>query len=260
MSENRQQRHANRPAPIRTADPKRQSASGPGDRTASVHEVATYFREDCRALRDSLQLEMVVAQYELRIRSVVSPDGVPVGDALSAGVIAELERHDDPLSHAILRGLEYLATGTTAQRSAEAAARIAARGVALPAQFADVAEARPVGAWRETGGAGDGEYALFVDFAYRLGTRHALALFVEPRRGGVVKHLGLLSAMTELDSDDPFHPSALEPLEVATAGALMRKVLDRSFRRPGPDVDDYRVVIALARAHSMEQRGAAVGA
>src|SRR4051812_3871747 len=75
----------------------------PGDPITAASEVARYFREDCRPLRDSLQLEMVAAQYWLRMRDAVSREGVPVGEAIGAGVVAALERHGDPLSHAILR-------------------------------------------------------------------------------------------------------------------------------------------------------------
>src|SRR4051794_1813225 len=127
------------------------------DRIASAREVAGYFREDCRTLRDSLQLEMVVAQYHLRMRDALTSQRIPVGDAVSAGVVAELERHGDPLSHAILRGLGYIATGPTAQRSSEAVARLAERGVGLPRDFADVTEARPVAAWRAIDGGHTGE-------------------------------------------------------------------------------------------------------
>ncbi|MEA2449049.1 MAG: hypothetical protein QOG63_981 [Thermoleophilaceae bacterium] len=226
-------------------------------RRASVHGVANHFRNDCRDLRDSLQLEMVVAQYLLRMRDVVTPEGVPVGDAITGGVIAELERHGDPLSHAILRGLAHLGTGAGAQRSAEAVARLAERGVGLTAKFADVATARAVGAWRETGSESSGEYVLFVEFEHPIGPRHSLALFVEPRHGGVAKHIALMHSMEEFDPDEPFHPSTMESLEIAAAGDLLREVLERSFGRSLDDIDDYRVVIASARAGAMDQEGAA---
>jgi hypothetical protein len=229
------------------------------ERIASAGEVANYFRRDCRSLRDSLQLEMVVAQYGIQMRHVLSPEGVAVGDAVSAGVIAELERHGDPLSHAILRGFDYLGAGETATRSAEAAARLAERGIGLPPKLADVAQARAVGAWRETAGGFDGEYVFFVDFEYPLGARHALALFVEPRHGGVIKHIGLMQPMTDLEPGDPFHPGALEALEIPAAGELLRRLLDRSYGSLLGDTDDYRVMIAAARARSMErERVAAV--
>jgi hypothetical protein len=222
-----------------------------GHSVASARDVADYFREDCRALRDSLQLEMVVAQYHLRMRGVVSREGVPVGDAASAGVVAELERHGDPLSHVILRGLADLGTGATATRSAEAVARFAGRGVGVTAKFADVAGARAVGAWRASEGGHAGEFALFVDFEHPLGARHSLALFVEPRRGGVVKHIALMNPMSDVDPDDPFHPSALETLDLAVAGTLLREVLERSYGTSLADVDDFRVLIAAARASAM---------
>ena len=222
------------------------------DRIANARDRAVYFREDCRALRDSLQLEMVVAQYDLRMRDLRTPEGLHVGDVVIAGVVAELERCRDPLSHAILRGLAYLGTGDAAKRSAEAVAGLAERGVGLLPEFTDVAEARAVGAWRATEGGRAGEYALFVDFEYPLGARHSLGLFVEPRRGGILKHIGLMNPMSDVDPDDPFHPSAMDSIEVAAAGALLREVLDRSFGAFRSDVDDFRVLIAAARARSMD--------
>jgi hypothetical protein len=252
MSEQPQLRDADSHSPIRKAIPTRRSSSGPAEGIASARDIAIYFREDCRTLRDSLQLEMVVAQYHLRMRAVLTREGLPVGDVASAGVIAQLEEHGDPLSNAILRALAYVGTGETAKRSAEAVARLTERGIGLPPAFADVAEARALGVWRDTAGGFSDEYALFIDFEYPLGGRHSLAVFVEPRHGGVVKHIGLMGSMSDLDSDDPFHPSALETVEIAAAGALLRKVLDRSFGSFLPDVDDYRVLIAAARARSTE--------
>jgi hypothetical protein len=219
--------------------------------------VATYLREDCRALRDSLQLEMVVAQYHLQMRDVRTPEGVPVGEATCAGVIAALAGYGDPLSHAILRGLAYFNAGDPAKRSAEAVARLAERGIGLPPKLADVGEARPLGAWRATEGGCNREYALFVDFEHPLGARHSLALFVEPRHGGVVKHICLMPPVSDLDADDPFHPSALETVDVGAVGALLREVLDRSFGWPPAGTDDYRVLIAAARARAMERERAA---
>jgi hypothetical protein len=251
MSQQQQGRDADRNSPIRRATATRESASGRGDRIASARDVAGYFRDDCRTLHDSLQLEMVVAQYLLRMRGAHTSEGMLVGDAISAGVVAELERHGDPLSHAILRALADLGTGETARRSAEAVARLGERGVGIRARFADVAGARALGAWRHTTGGRRGEFVVFVDFEFPLGARHAIALFVEPRRGGVVKHIGLTGPMSELDSDDPFHPAAGEILEIGEAGALLSEVLDRSFGPGLAATDDYRVLIAAARARSM---------
>ena len=223
----------------------RLSASGPDDRVTGARGVAGFFREDCRPLRDSLQLEMVVAQYAIRMRDVRSPEGIPVGKATTAGVIAELELIGDPLSHAILRALAHLTTGDAGRRSAEAVARLGERGIELPAKFGDVAAARATGAWRATGGAHHGEFAFFVDFEHPLGTRHAVALFVEPR--GTVKHIGLIAAISDL-KPDAFHPDEMESLGTPAAAELLRELLDRTY---GTDTDDYRVVIAAARARSI---------
>jgi hypothetical protein len=250
MSEQQQARDLDRREPIRRAAPSRQSAAGPGDGPVTARHVAAYFRDDCRTLRDSLQLEMVVAQYLLQMRRALTPAGVPVADAVAAGVIAELEEYGDPLSHAILRGLAYLATGEVAQRSADAVARLAEHGVGLRAQFADVAAARVVDAWRTSAGGHRGEYALFVEFEHPLGTRHALALFVERRGGGTLKHIGLMNSMHDLDPDEPFHPGALEPLSIAAAVELLRQVLKRTFGAGVERTDDYRVLIAAARARA----------
>lgn len=251
MSEQLQTRNLDRRQPVRKARPTRQSASGPGGRVASARDVAIYLRDDCRTLRDSLQLEMVVAQYCLRIRDLVTTGGVPIGDVVGVGVVAELEREGDALSHAIMRAIAHLAAGETADRSAEAATRLTQRITGLPQQFADVGKARALSAWR-TGADLDGEYAVFADFEYpRGGGGHAIALFVDSRHGAVVKHIGLLSPMSELDPDEPLHPNALEPVTIPAGGALMREALEHSYGPLGAESHDHRVPIAAARARSM---------
>src|SRR3954447_417317 len=212
-------------------------------------DVAGYFRKDCKPLRDSLQLEMVAAQYQLQMDGVCSPEGIPVGEAVCAGVVAELEAQGDALSHAILRALAHLGTADTAQRSADAVARLAERGVGLPPKFADVAQARAGGAWRDSEGGYDGEYCLFLDFVYPQGTGHALALFVEPLDGGTIKHLGLIQPMSQVK-----YPGVMEELEIPAAGALLRELLERSCPPPVGGCDDYRLLIAAARARTCVQQ------
>ena len=232
--------------------------------------MAIYFREDCRTLRDSLQLEMVVAQYCLQIRDVRTTAGVPGGDAVGVGVVAELEGHGDPLSHAILHGLAHVGAGEMAKRSAAAAARLGERGIGLPEEFADVGQATALGAWRTDAGgfeglevteAGlrEGEYALFADFEHPRGVGHAVALFVDPRRGGVVKHLGLLSPISEMGPGDPFHPEAMETVGISAAGAQIGELLERSYGESAVHSDDFRVLIATARTSSMVPEGVAAG-
>ena len=218
-------------------------------------EVAGFFRDDCRPLRDSLQLEMVAAQYQLQMDGVCSPEGVPVGPAVCAGVVAELEGHGDALSHAILRALAYLGTGDTARRSADAVAQLAERGVGRPPKFADVAQARAGGAWRVSEGGYEGEFCHFFDFLYPQGTGHALALFIEPRHGGTVKHIGLLQPMSEIE-----YPGPMEELEIPAGGALLKELLDRSYRPSLELNDDYRVLIAAARARAMIGEAASAAA
>ena len=251
MSPQRQTQQANRYSSVHDAAPTQPSSSGSGDRIVSDRQIARFFRDDSRPLRDSLQLEMVAAQYHVRLQHVVSREGVPVGEAASAGVVAELERHGDPLSHAILRALAHVGTGHTATRSAEAVGRLAERGIGLPLEFADVAEARAIAAWRDTAGAFEGEYSLFLDFEHPLGRRHGIAIFVEPRNGGVVKHMGLITAISDFGPHDPVDASRLETLDIAAAAALLHDVLDRTFGTRLAGVDDFRVLIAATRARSL---------
>jgi hypothetical protein len=218
----------------------------------NAREIATCFREDCRTLRDSLQLEMVVAQYCLRMRDAVSVEGVPVGDALSAGVVGSLEHDCDPLAHALLKALAYIGTGDARERSRHAATRLAAAGVGLPPEFSDVCEARAVGAWRSTEGAFAGEYVMFVDFEYPLGAPHALALFVEPTGGGRVKHIGLTHPVRDFPGDAGFHPDAMDALEVPHAGELLGEAMERAFGTDLAETDDYSVLIAAARVGAMQ--------
>jgi hypothetical protein len=252
MSYKRQTERRDPRSPFREPTTSRMSAGGPKEQIVTPRDVAIFFREDCRTLRDSLQLEMVVAQYFPRLRDAVSSAGVPVGEAVGAGVVAELEGHGDELSHAILRGLAHLATGDIGRRSADAAARLRERSVGLPNAFADVGQAVPVGAWRTTKGAFAGEVMLFADFEYPTGSPHSVAVFIEPRRGGAVKHIGLLNPLSELELDDgPFHPDARETIELEAAGELLREVLERTHGPLVAESDDYRVLIAAARARSM---------
>ena len=244
--------------PIQKAPATKPSASGPGARIANSRDVAIYFREDCRTLADSLQLEMVAAQYDLQMRDAASGQGVPVGDAISAGVIAELESEGDELSHAILRALADLGTGQRGTRSAEAAGRLAERGVGLPATFADVACARPTGAWRDTRGGYPGEYALYIDFEHPQGRRHSIATFVEPR--GTVKHIGLMPPVSELDRDTPFHLKGLESLRTDKAGGSLGDALDRTFGESLESTDDFRVLVAASRARAARREVATTGA
>jgi GNAT superfamily N-acetyltransferase len=169
---------------------------------------------------------------------------VPVGDAATAGIIADLEAHGDALSHAILRALAHLATGDPATRSADAVARLAENGVGLPRQFRDVGEARAVAAWRDTAGAYAGECALFVEFEHPNGPGHTLALFVDR---DFVKHVGLLPPMEGLG----YPHDDLEELDLTEAGSLLRKVLDRTYPHELTDPDDFRILIGMARARSM---------
>ena len=202
---------------------------------------------------------MVVAQYYLRIRDVRTTGGVPVGDVVGGSVVAELEREADSLSHAILRGLAHLGAGEAAKRSAEAVTRLTEQAIGLPQQFADVCKASALGAWRTRASGLDSEYALFADFEHPRGVGHAVALFVDPRRGGVVKHLGLLSPISEMGPGDPFHPEAMETVGISAAGAQIGELLERSYAESAVHSDDFRVLIATARARSMVPEGVAAG-
>jgi hypothetical protein len=46
----------------------------------------------------------------------------------------------------------------------------------------------------------------------------------------------------------------LDPLDVSTAGTLMGEVLQRSYGPLAAATDDYRVLIAAARARSIDDR------
>lgn len=248
MSRHKQSPTLDPHAPIREAE-SRPSASGPGDRIAAASDVAIYLREDCRTLRDSLQLEMVAAQYCLQIRDVRTPTGVPVGEVVAAEMVIALEGERDPLSYAILRALAHVGLGDLAKRSGEAAARI--RDVGRLRQFADVGKVVPTGAWRATD-AVPGEETLIAEFEHERGRRHTVAVFVEPRRGGMAKHLGLLGpAHDVVEPGCMLHPDAMESLEIPVAGERLREVLERVHGSRCAATDDFRALIAAARARSM---------
>lgn len=80
---------------------------------------------------------------------------------------------------------------------------------------------------------------------------HTVMLFVEPRDGGVVKHIGLVGPMAELDRDGPFDPRVMEPVEIADAGYLLHDLLERSYGPQAARSDDFHVLMAAARADSI---------
>ncbi len=196
-----------------------------------------------------MQLEMVVAQYCLRIRDVRNSAGISVGDSVGIGVVAELEGFGDPLSAAILRGLAHLASDDIARRSSEAAGRLAERETGMLRQFADVGKAKAIGAWRMLGDV-DGEQVLYAEFEHPRGRRHTIALFVHALGGGTVKHIGLLGPTSELAPDQPLHPDNMEELEIPDGLTLIGDVLERTYGPGGAESDDFRVLIAFVRAAS----------
>ena len=216
----------------------------PGRVLAATRELAHCFIDDCRGAADALELELIVAQYLPRFNGGLELHGTGALEAL----LGELERRGDHVSHAALRALWYLGTGELQRLSADAAARLGERGVGLPLRLADVGLVRPTGAWRAPRGGNRGEYALFVEFEHPRAPTHSLAVLVDPRRGGLVKHLALLRPMDDLGDDGPFRPEALEKLDLGVARELMRDLLVRTFGRGTAGTDDYSVLIAAARA------------
>jgi hypothetical protein len=69
MSQRSSTRDANPLAPTRRTGPERMSSSGPDDRVASSGDVAIFFREDCRTLRDFKKWLVATAERLERRRS-----------------------------------------------------------------------------------------------------------------------------------------------------------------------------------------------
>jgi hypothetical protein len=176
---------------------------------------------------------------------------VPVGDAVALRVIAELEHMGDALSHAILRGLAYMAPGLVGERSSEALARLSEKMPGIPQQFADVGKASLVRAWCGNNAEIAGEYILFARFEYPRSPEHGIALYVEQRNGDAVKHLGLVDAASEDDFADSLHPSAPESLDITSAGVLIGDALERTYGPEATETDDFRALIAAARRRSI---------
>jgi hypothetical protein len=224
---------------------------------ANAAEIAEFLRDDTRPLGRTIQLELVVAQYLIRLRDAVTPDAVPIGPAPLLGLIEELDRAGDGLSRAILETVAELTDGEPASKSREAAGRLAARGLQYPARFRAVGSARALEAWaiREAG-----EACLAIEFEHADGARHAVMAFVvDPSRGGYAKHVAITASMWDLDDDAPFHPSRLEAAPVDLVARELRAALDAAdpaSGRPASQGDDFRALIAAGRVRAATERGA----
>jgi hypothetical protein len=65
---------------------------------ANATEVAGFLREDTHLLHRTMQLDLVVAQYLVRLRDAVTAKGVPLGGVPLLELIVDLEEYADGLS------------------------------------------------------------------------------------------------------------------------------------------------------------------
>jgi hypothetical protein len=218
---------------------------------ANASEIAEFLREDTRLLQRTMQLDLVVAQYLIRVRDAVTAEAVPVGPAPLLGLIEGLERAGDGLSRAILATIAELAVGEPAAKSREAAERLAARGLQPPGRFRAVGSAQALDAWvlRDAG-----ESCLAIEFEHAGGARHAvLAFVVDQSRGGYAKHVAITGSMWDLDDEAPFHPGRIESSPVESIALEMSAALDAvdpATGRPASQGGDFRALIAAARARA----------
>ena len=137
-------------------------------------------------------------------------------DHLATGLVEELEGMDDTPAWIVLRGLASVADAWLADPARAAADRIEPRLV--PGWAGEIGKARAIGALELTGGE-PGESGLLIESAYPSGDRHAIATYIDPRLGGIAKHIFLLQPI-DAAPDGP-----LDAIDLDDARTRMRDAL-----------------------------------
>jgi hypothetical protein len=236
-----------RSLPARAA---RRHADGPDGPVpvACATEIAAFLRDDTRQLGRTMQLELVVAQYLVRLRDAVTPAGEPLGPRPVLPLVEDIEAYGDGLSRAILATIADLADGDVAVAAADGAARLAERGLQYPARFRAVGSARALEAWTLRDG---GESCLTIEFEHADRARHSVMAFVAPE--GHAKHVAFAGSAWDIDPEAPFHPDRLTPTPTRLAARAMATALsgaDPATGRPASESLGFWALIAQARVRS----------
>jgi hypothetical protein len=172
-------------------------------------------------------------------------------DALTRSLVPAAEAASTPESLALLR--VFAAVGAPAVRAAagQAAARLAARGVADPPWAATLGSPRVGECWHYAD-AGGRQESLTMTFSY--GDRqHAVCVLIDHGRGGkirdtwVVKGAGLRAETEQAARDDP--RVVFEMIDAADAGRRLERAVGAGEGPEQPDqVDDVVAHRALLHA------------
>ena len=127
-------------------------------------------------------------------------------------VIDELEATADDVALTVLRGLEALAGGAIAEASTAAAERLSAAGVTAPPWARQIGTAQAVAA-RVSRHEEDDSAGVMIEYAYPDGARHALAAFIDGRRGGAVKFMGLTKPLGDACDNGELPFATVDPAE-----------------------------------------------
>jgi hypothetical protein len=143
-------------------------------------------------------------------------------EALSRGLVGELEDRCDIPALITLRGLAAVADPWLAQPSHAAAERVARTCRFLPSWADQIGCAEATRALALDDHDDSGEIGLLIEFEYPNGDRHAIATYIDPRLGGVAKHVFLLQAIDAI----PDPGKLLESMDLDDAKARMRAALE----------------------------------
>jgi hypothetical protein len=140
-------------------------------------------------------------------------------DELGRDIVERIARATAPQALVVLRAVAAVAENPVGKAAARAAAELALRVKGEPAWLATVGSPQPVRAGRIEDTDTDEGGIVALDLAWPCGDRGGIAVFIDPRQGGVAKHICVGPSVAEYAEGmaEPF-----EELDPVRATGLMR--------------------------------------
>ena len=209
------------------------------ERAEYVAEATAALRDSVRMLRNSLEVEWTVSGFIAAWGDFAHTDRIQES---GREFVDAFEDAGDASALVMLRGIEAVAQGRVRRAAAEAATRIAKRGVTVPRRMQHVGRAKALRAWTlgersEADGIG-----VMIEYEYPDHERHTVAGYIADYLGGIVKFMSLTTGLEDLVDE-----AGAVAVPVPEASALLRTALVATEPRQRPPGEDgVRKLGALA--------------
>jgi hypothetical protein len=229
-------------------------APGPKSKQAAVRMMCDEVGAlDCPLHVECWTSSLLGQLWELRVKLESSWDEVDWALVLGGPIVEDIAAHGGRGAKLILSAIERIDPGGLGPLCGELSDRM--REDLLPDWACEIGSATVVQA--TSVGSGLGEVTMFLESRGAGHEPHTIAVFVDHRRGGIAKHLGLLQPIESLDYQmlrSGSSAAASKPLDPVLACERLHDAITRTDATVGPPVgEDFAGLraLALARAGSL---------